>query len=312
MRNVAPVRTKRFRFWVLWVCETRGYAPHPELSMIRKLTLLSCLGALACASDPTGSSLSLSFEGLPELGADYVYEGWVIVDEAPVTTGRFSVGADGNHTSLFDIEAEAPAMFVLTIEPATGDVPAPSDTHVVAGAFDAAGMATLTVDHPAALNADFSTASGSFILATPSNGDEPTANQGIWFLDPTGAAPVATLSLPELPAGWAYEGWIVGAEGPVSTGTFTDVAAADSDAGGATAGPMATPPFPGQDFIDPATDLAMGHMAVISIEPSPDDSPAPFQLKPLGGAIGTDTAPALQSLNNIFAGNTISGNAVLN
>lgn len=279
--------------------------------MIRKLTLLSCLGALACASDPTGSSLSLSFEGLPELGADYVYEGWVIIDDAPVTTGRFTVAADGSHTSQFDIDAESPAMFVLTIEPATGDVPEPSDTHVVAGAFDDAGMATLSVDHPAALNADFATASASFILATPSN-ENATPNQGIWFLDPTGEAPVATLDLPELPAGWAYEGWVVGADGPVSTGTFTDVAAADSDGGGATAGPMATPPFPGQDFIDPAVDLATGHMAVISIEPSPDDSPAPFQLKPLGGAIGADTAPALQSLNNIFAGNTISGNAVLN
>jgi hypothetical protein len=101
----------------------------------------------------------------------------------------------------------------------------------------------------------------------------------IWWLDP-GAGPGAGLSLPTLPAGWAYEGWVVGDSGPVSTGTFTAVTGADSDGAGATAGSDPAPAFPGQDFISPLTPLT-GLAAVISVEPSPDNSPAPFTLKPL-------------------------------
>ncbi len=259
---------------------------------------------------PESNSLSVVFTGLPQLGDDYVYEGWVIVDGAPVSTGRFSVSSDdGSHTQANDIEADAPAAYVLTIEPAEGDDPAPSDTHVIAGDFSD-NAAALGTGHMAALGDDFSGAAGSFILATPTDEAAPDEN-GIWYLDPSGDAPVSTLTLPTLPAGWAYEGWVVGEDGPISTGTFTDLAAADSDGAGPEAGSGDAPPFPGQDFVDPARDLSMNHMAVISIEPSPDDSPAPFQFKPLGGPIGTDTAPTLQSLNNIFADNTIGGTATL-
>ena len=260
-------------------------------------------------SGPEERSLMVNYEGLPILGDDFVYEGWLIIDDAPVSTGRFSVSEAGTHTETTPLEeGVTPAMFVLTIEPAVGDDPAPADTHVVAGTF-ADDSATLGPEHPAALNADFTTAAGEFFLATPSNGNA-TPNQGIWFLE-MGEPPMASLDLPELPAGWAYEGWVVGEDGPISTGTFTDVAAADSDAGGEGAGPEDTPPFPGQDFIDPARNLAEGHMAVISIEPSPDDSPAPFQFKPLGVAIGEDVAPETQALGNIFADNTITGVATI-
>lgn len=54
---------------------------------------------------------------------------------------------------------------------------------------------------------------------------------------------------------------------------------------------MPGPPFPGEDYLENApagltfpTDLA-GGTAVISIEPFPDDSPAPFTFKPLVGSI---------------------------
>ena len=56
----------------------------------------------------------------------------------------------------------------------------------------------------------------------------------------------------------------------------------------------AGPPFPGEDFLTNApaglsfpTDLA-GGTAVISVEPEPDDSSAPFTLKPLVGPIPAD------------------------
>ena len=56
----------------------------------------------------------------------------------------------------------------------------------------------------------------------------------------------------------------------------------------------AAPPFPGEDYLTNApdgltfpTDLA-GAAAVISIEPRMDNSPAPFQFKPLVGTIPSD------------------------
>ena len=36
------------------------------------------------------ATLNLSISGLEDLGTDYVYEGWLIIDGAPVTTGVFT------------------------------------------------------------------------------------------------------------------------------------------------------------------------------------------------------------------------------
>lgn len=268
-------------------------------------------------SDPAETrTLGLAFDGLPELGEGYEYEGWIIVDGDPVTTGRFDVVDGATVPATFEIDAamaDAAAMFVLTIEPSVGDDPAPSDTHVLAGPFES-GDADLTIGHMAALGDDFSGAAGTFFLATPTSAATDDDAQGIWFIDASSGSPAAGLDLPELPAGWAYEGWVVDVSGdapmPISTGTFTAADAADSDGAGEAAGDEGAPPFPGQDYIDPARDLSADHMAVISIEPSPDDSAAPFQLKPLAVMIGSDTGmAAAQTLGNAIGDNGISGTA---
>lgn len=264
---------------------------------------------------PTGgddtTTLSLSFAGLPVLGEDFVYEGWLITADGPVTSGRFAVevGVDDYDMEIDRELADASTLFVLTIEPAVGDDPAPSMTHIVAGAIED-GTAVLDTTHPAALGSDFAEAAGGYILETPSSAAvADDYAQGVWFLDPS-AGPGPSLDLPTLPAGWVYEGWVVGEDGPVSTGRFTDVAAADSDAGGPAAGPDGTPPFPGQDFIDPAMDL-VGGKVVISVEPDPDDGAAPFALKPLLGDVEDAGAGGFQSLGNIAQTNAITGLAVL-
>jgi len=251
----------------------------------RLLPLLAL--TLAAATAATGAAaetahLRLASDGLPPLGHGFVYEGWLIVDGEPVTTGTFQVAADGSLTET-DFTAEvsstgAIGAFVLTIEPSPDPDPAPSAVHLLAGDFSA-GAAFATVGHAAAIGSDFTSASGAYILAAPSAGDGGDHRNGIWWLDPSGPSP--TLELPGLPAGWVYEGWVAGPDGPVSTGRFHDVAAADSDGPGFHSGPHGAPPFPGQDFVTPPTDLTVGHMAVISVEPVPDDSPAPFVLKPL-------------------------------
>jgi len=193
------------------------------------------------------------------LGDDYMYEGWLIVDSMPVSTGVFSVDDAGNtHPDYFLVNAYDAAnatTFVLTIEPADDPDPAPAHTHYLAGDFNGRD-AMITIDHGAALGDDFSMASGAYILNTPSTaGDDTDYDQGIWWLDPA-MGPGPSLDLPVLPAGWAYEGWVAGMDGPVTTGRFLMADEADDDAGGPTAGPDA--PFPARLFRNDCNGLT-GH-----------------------------------------------------
>ena len=232
--------------------------------------------------------LVLDFSGLEPLGDAAVYEGWVVVDGAPVTTGRFNIDENGlavaedggGHVFQFSADVD-PSTVVISIEPTVDPDPAPAATKVLAGDI-VDGVAELTIAHPAALGTDFADASGVYILGTPTDGDGNNELSGVWFID----LPLAAgLDLPELPEGWAYEGWAVIDGVPVSTGRFTDAAAADDFDG--FSGDQPGPNFPGEDFIQNApegltfpTDLTTATL-VISVEPDPDDSPAPFALKPL-------------------------------
>ena len=231
--------------------------------------------------------LSLGFTGLQPLGDAAVYEGWVIIDGAPVSTGRFSIAEDGSVVAEADgghvfarPDAEASAV-VVTIEPADDPDPAPAASKVLAGDV-VDGFADLTIAHPGALGTDFSEASGVYILGTPTDGDGNNELSGVWFID----LPLAAgLDLPALPDGWHYEGWAVIDGVPVTTGRFVDPATADDFDG--FSGDQGGPPFPGEDFIVNApdglvfpTDLTQASI-VISVEPEPDDSPAPFPILPL-------------------------------
>ena len=263
------------------------------------------LGLAACDDDlddlmePESQILELSFTGLEPLANGYHYEGWAIIDGAPVTTGKFNIDTNGALVTTsgglivggsFDTELdlEATTMVVLTIEPAGDTDAVPAATHVMAGPISSLS-GNLTVGDGAGLGDDFLGATGDFILATPTDGAMTNENSGIWFLSLASGSPTAGLDLPTLPAGWAYEGWVVTGGQPVTTGRFTAVDMADLLA--PFSGPTAGPPFPGEDFLINApaglafpTDLA-GGLAVISIEPEPDDSPAPYTLKPLMGGI---------------------------
>ena len=226
--------------------------------------------------------LMLNFQGLEDLGADYAYEGWIIVDGSPVSTGVFTVSGGVASAVYFPTEVaslDAISTFVLTIEPIPDTDPAPSHVHLLGGDF-AGNRAALGIDHGAALGTDFSDASGAYILNTPSADGSVPYTHGIWWLDPP-AGPGPTLVLPTLPNGWIYEGWVAGADGPLSTGRFSMASGQDSDGAGETGGSAPFPPFPGQDFVNPPTDLSSGFAAVISVEPDPDNSPAPFAIKPL-------------------------------
>lgn len=269
--------------------------------MIKK-TFLGILAlsffAVSCSSDDdnnseTTSDLTLNLQGLEALGSDYVYEGWIIVNGQPVSTGTFTSVVFPQTFPVDRVQLESATTFVLSIEPAIDPDPSPADTKILVGDFNGT-IATVST----AIVGDFSNASGAFFLRTPT--DEMGTNNGndqygVWFGTP-GMPPLPNFQLPTLPAGWVYEGWVVGDSGPLSTGTFTAFNSADTSA--PFSGPAGGPPVPGEDFFENAPvgetfplDVR-GRTVVISVEPVPDDSPAPFVLKPLVGTAGNATAPA--------------------
>ena len=248
--------------------------------------------------EETNQDISLNLIGLTDLGSDYLYEGWIMVDGTPISTGTFSVDGSGNLSkSVFSLNKDKlskATKFVLTIEPKPDSDPKPSDTKYLVGDFSGSTASVNT-----SIVGDFSNTSGKYILATPTNGAMTNENSGIWWVDPTGGAPVAGLVLPELGNGWKYEGWVVIGGIPVSTGTFTNPSATDEMDPFSGSSPLPAPNgndgfFPGEDFLVKAptglmfpTDIA-GGTAVISVEPFPDNNSKPFKLKPLVGAISAN------------------------
>ena len=274
---------------------------------------------LGCDDDDEMDStmLTLTFSGVQPLSNGFHYEGWAIIGGAPVTTGKFNIDANGN---LEDVNGNAisdgdfetgidlsdATAIIITVEPDGDTDTDPAATHYLAGSVSDESAA-LTVGHGLALGDDFSTATGKYILATPTDGADTNENSGIWFLDLSSGSPAQGLQLATLPAGWVYEGWAVIGGSPVTTGSFTDPAAADLSA--PYSGTESAPPFPGEDFLMNAptgftfpTDLA-GATAVISLEPSPDDDAGPFTLKPLVGAIASSaTDHVTYTLDNMASG----------
>ena len=256
------------------------------------IMLIALFFASCKKTDNMNGSLNLMITGLEDLGSNYRYEGWLLVSGNPISTGTFTVDASGKiSTSSFMVDKTNLANatdFIVTIEPYPDANPAPTSTHILSGSFSGAN-ASISVADAKALGNSFATASGKYVLATPSNGPNTNEKSGLWFLDLSSGSPTAGLTLPALPAGWKYEGWALIGSTPVTTGKFTSASGADNMA--PYSGPMPTPPFPGEDFLLNAPaglsfpiDLS-GGKAVISIEPDPDNSPAPFGLKPLVGNI---------------------------
>ena len=255
---------------------------------------------------PETSNLEINIAGLEDLGADYVYEGWIIVNGSPVTTGTFSVDANNSLSKTsFSIDAallEAATAFVLSIEPADDPDPAPAPTKLLSGAFDNTTATLSVVDQVG----NFANATGTFFLRSPTDESDGMNNgndeNGLWFGTP-GAPPTPNLTLPTLSPGWVYEGWVVvDGVGPITTGQFADPSAQTMDVLAPFSGPNAGPPIPGEDFFLNAPDGVefpldiRGRTVVVSVEPFPDNSPAPFLLKPLVGVAGQDTAPATHEL----------------
>ncbi|MGQ0538247.1 MAG: hypothetical protein ACT4R6_04820 [Gemmatimonadaceae bacterium] len=293
------------------------------------LSVLPFALLFGCDDDPSeparGRELVLTLQGLEPLANGFHFEAWALLGGQALPAGKFNLDAQGRLTSVSGNviangairqtrDISGASSIVITIEP-NGDVDAaPTATHVLAGNVQN-GSASLSVAPAAALGNDFASAAGSYILATPTDTDNGNERSGVWFLSLASGSPAAGLTLPTLPAGWMYEGWAVVGGRPLTTGRFLNPRAADNAA--PYSGPVAGPPFPGEDYLRNApTGLTFpldlrGATIAITIEPQPDDSPAPFAFKPLLGTVSATAADHVTfSLPN-RASTLASGTAVI-
>ena len=168
------------------------------------MALLS-LGILttSCSNDddntPLTATLSLDLDGLEALGSDYVYEGWIIVNGEPISTGTFTSVTFPQSFTVDTEQLAAATKFVLSIEPAgeTGESALePAATKLLAGDFSGT-----TADVNTGIVGDFNSAAGAFFLRTPTDetsGNNGNDQNGVWFGTP-GAPPTSNFVLPLLP-----------------------------------------------------------------------------------------------------------------
>jgi hypothetical protein len=259
--------------------------------------------AIATASADRPFRIRLEVSALEPLEGAF-YEVWVIRGDRKRSAGSFNVAEDGSLVDGFGHKARFfssrnPASadaIVVTVEPLPDPDPGPSGIAVLTGTPRPNRTARLRFP------ASFRAAAGSFILAAPTTASTSDETSGVWFLDPA-AGPGPSLVVPTLPDSWVFEGWGVTQSVPLSTGRFSSPSG--SDGSGTFSGPLAGPPFPGEDFVanlpggvTPPVDLADGSsMIVLTVEPdlggTDPTGPGPFSIKPLLVAVPSGAQPMI-------------------
>lgn len=258
------------------------------------LSVLAVVCFVACSSDDDNgptipmSPLTLNLSGLEALTDGFVYEGWIIVNNSPVSTGVFVTPSSSLVFNVPTADLEIATAFILSIESDTD--PAPSNTKIMRGDFVGnANSATLSLENQIP---GVSNITGSLFLATPTDDVVDNDESGVWFMSSPGVAGLN--NLPNLGSGWKYEGWAVVDGVAISTGKFTSATGSDqssffsSDINDA-------PDFPGEDFLFSPVNIEgltfpldlRNQTIVVSIEPEPDSNQSPFSLKPLIASTGT-------------------------
>lgn len=267
------------------------------------MILFAAIFFASCSGDDSvdRSDVTVDISGLERLDSGAEYQAWLVTNTNLVSLGRFT---DVNFPKTFQAltgqvnDAEG---FVLSIEPGNDPSSEISQSIILSGDF--VGNAA-TVDVTDTFGS-YTTASGQFVLQTPTDDVATNENSGLYWYVPSTGQP--GLKLPTLPSGWKYEGWVTlqGASGDVnvSTGKFTNVNNADEFATFSSS-INDGPDFPGEDFVNisllsqlygitTAPNL-LGRRAFITIEPSPDnDETKPFVLRPLTGTITEEAGSAV-------------------
>jgi hypothetical protein len=296
-------------------------------------TLYGCDSDASIAALEGNSLVTLSLQGLRPLDDGLNYQAWLVTQTdnnligVPVVI--FNVDEDGRmvHPTIQDsllsgpfssnVAASAVLGAAVSVEVSTQLVAYSSTTFILSGE-SSGGTAILKADDWLALNRDFSSAGGRFVLATPTDEDPENERSGIWFIDPSAAPATAGLVLPEAPVGWIYEGWVEVDGTPLSTGKFRFLELPDSAATYSGAG--TAPPFPGEDFLlNPPQGTTFpvdlrGAPVYITVEPWQDFDVAvedPFWLRVLEGVVPAEAEAGIQYPLASVVGDFPSGTATV-
>jgi len=273
----------------------------------------SFLFAAACSDDSSPTSeggttlVQLNLSGLKPLEEGFNYQAWAIQYYYAYPLGIFNFNQAGQMVNVagdsvlsgefaVNLAPDEITDIAISIEAQDEMATTPAYTLILAGVVSE-GQVDLTVEDELGIGVSFEDAAGKYVLATPTDGSGTNENSGIWFLDLSTGVSLTGLNLPELPSGWNYEGWVLVGDTYLSTGRFDQFSAADESSD--YSGSAASPPFPGEDFLQNAPagvsfplDLA-GVSVMITVEPwegYDDNEEAPFFLKILTANIPPDAA----------------------
>ncbi|WP_442845482.1 anti-sigma factor [Leeuwenhoekiella sp. H156] len=265
---------------------------------MKKLNLIAlCAAGLlaACSgSDDTIDRTTVTLESVTRLeqlppGAEY--QVWLVSGGENISLGRFRNLSNGQQFSALTGQVDNASGIKISIEPGNDPSPEISNTVILSGNFNG-NSADLSIEGSLG---SFSNASGVFTLWTPTDNNVNNNQNGVWFLRPNGGNPQAGLSLPTLPSGWVYEGWVEVDNASnqtklLSTGRFARSSGEDMF-GGYSSTLNDPPQFPGEDFVELTFLSQIGFNSApnltftkifISVEPEPDfDRTAPFVMQPL-------------------------------
>jgi hypothetical protein len=200
-----------------------------------------------------------NISGLPAIADTMTFVGWFQWEDKK-TDQKFAekvfvLDADQNGSIAYTSEKplrslQRAKLFYLTVERksvANDSALVPSTKKLLSGSFTFAASDLSIGENTGNLE----NVNGFFSLATPTNGTNTDELSGVWFMDSLSTNPVSGLKkLPELYAGWIYEGWVEINGQMVSTGRFSNPKAADLYA--AYSDTSAGFIFPGEDFLNNA------------------------------------------------------------
>lgn len=259
-------------------------------------------GGSGGTADPLFTQIQLDVNELPPLEGSYNYRAWAVLPTRFIGSDLFnftdeaqyinSTGQFVSNTFTFGDDISDAVQVYISIEDKDGSSDVPSSTVVLAG--DIVNFeANLTASHPDALGQDIDTGSGVFSLLTPSDTDDTNETEGVWFVESISAGNWTTgLSLPTLPDGWLFEGWVEVADTTLSTGRFDSATGADMNSPYMTDLVSEFIDYPGEDFLmDPPVGVTFppdfsNARVYVTVEPSPDGDPAPFDIEVLSGTVG--------------------------
>jgi hypothetical protein len=286
--------------------------------------LLIAFAVVSCTSKTTpvtgNRDVALSFANLDDVGDQHTYAAWLQDGPTYHLIGEFNAipGAPAPSFRVSEANFRGSEAVVISIE-AAGPAPAqPSAQRILAGEIQG-DDAALSIADQRALDDPFTGVGAQYIIETATTSEVNDYNQGIYWCVPGDFLgipepvvpddPNLDTTMPMLPPGWVYEGWVVLDGVPISTGRMSNPLQPDSDGLGPAKGPLPGMPFPGQEYIDPPKDL-LGGQAWLTVEPEPDYSPAPSPLKVLVDTDIEDKGPAgMQWTINSAAGTRPSGTA---